>query len=196
VKNKLKKFSARPPGASSRLRKASGPKSTWIAPNGQSVELPVEVDLVKVDEVSEEVQWGFLARVDLVGSKPAIASLEAHGFPALAPSYLQLYFRWQTPLDIVLIAVPEIMSQGIDPYAYDYAPDGYPDAADINPAPNKRLSDEFLEQVATQYQQIGRGYAREIALQRGVSRRTAVSWIEKARKRGILPPTMPGKPSF
>ena len=196
MNNKFKKFSTRPAGTSSRLHKASGPKSSWLAPNGQSVELPVEIDVLCLDAVTGKMQWLFLARVDLVDSKPALASLETHGFPSLDPPYLQHFFRWQTPLDIVLQTVPDLISQGIDPYSYDYATDGYPDAADINPAPNKRLSDEFLEEIATQYKKIGRGYAGTIALHHGVSKRTVVSWIEKARKRGILPPTKSGKPSF
>ena len=51
---------------------------------------------------------------------------------------------------------------------------------------NEPLGDAFLEDVARQYLAIGRGYARAIAAERHVSQRTVVSWIEKARRRGIL----------
>ena len=40
---------------------------------------------------------------------------------------------------------------------------------------------------------IGRGYARTIAAERNVSQRTVVSWIEKARARGILSATTAGR---
>jgi hypothetical protein len=196
VKDKAKKIDTRPLGTSSRLRKISGPKMSWLAPNGQSVELPVEVDILHIDEVTGKMQWLVLAKVHLVESKPALASIEIQGFPAVDPAYLQRFFRWRTPIDIIFNAVPDIMSQGIDPYEYDYAVDGYPDAANIAAPLNQPLSDEFLTNIAKQYKEIGRGYAKVIAAQRGVSNRTVVSWVEKARKRGLLPPTKSGKASF
>ena len=56
----------------------------------------------------------------------------------------------------------------------------------------RQPSDEFLEEIAQQYLAVGRGYAEVIASERGVARRTVVSWVEKARKRGILSATKPG----
>jgi transposase len=54
------------------------------------------------------------------------------------------------------------------------------------------LSDPFLEEIAREYLRIGRGYARAIASERHVSERTVVSWVEKARRRGILTRVPPG----
>ena len=87
-----------------------------------------------------------------------------------------------------------LIARGIDPFEHDYPVDGFPGVIDRATGPaNRALSDEFLEQVAREYLEIGRGYARTIALERGVTRRTVVSWIEKARARGILSPTEPGR---
>jgi hypothetical protein len=55
-----------------------------------------------------------------------------------------------------------------------------------------RLTDEFLIEIATRYVMHGRGYAKAIAAQRNVSTRTVISWVEKARARGILTATTPG----
>jgi transposase-like protein len=55
-----------------------------------------------------------------------------------------------------------------------------------------RLTDEFLEGIVKAYLESGRGYAKKIAVIRGVSERTVVSWIQKARERGILSKTRPG----
>ena len=55
-----------------------------------------------------------------------------------------------------------------------------------------RLTDAFLEVIAVRYLRLGRGYAKAIAAERNVSPRTVVSWIEKARERGILTGTSPG----
>lgn len=196
MKTKLKRYNTRPRGISSRLHKVPGPKTRWLAANGESVELPIEVDILNIDEATGELLWLVLAKVELVESEPALVSMELQGSPSLDPTYLQRFFRWRTPLDIVMRVMPHNLSQGINPYACDYPIDGYPDAANIASSANQRLSDEFLKDIAIKYKKIGRGYAKEIALQRGVSTRTVVSWIEKARKRGLLPPTQSGKPSF
>ena len=50
----------------------------------------------------------------------------------------------------------------------------------------------FLEAIVARYLALGRGYAKAIAVERNVSPRTVVSWIEKARARGILTATTPG----
>jgi len=56
-----------------------------------------------------------------------------------------------------------------------------------------RLTDEFLEDIATEYLAGGRGSTQRIADERRVSRRTVVGWIVKARERGILTPVRPGQ---
>lgn len=188
-------ISKRPAGYSSRLRRASGKRKTWRARNGQQVELPLIVDHVNIDAGSGESVWVIEARIDLVAGKPELVEIQLEGNPCLDPVLLQRFFRWATPIEIVRRTLPLLLEKGIDPFEYEYATDGYPDAAELDNKPTNALSDEFLEEVARQYVEIGRGYARIIAQQRGVSERTVVSWVQKARKRGILSATTPGKRS-
>lgn len=191
----LRKIRNRPPGSSSRLRRARGPRSTWIAPNGQSIELPLIVDHVNVDEATGECIWYIEARMDLVGTSPQLVDVRLVGNPCLDTVLLQRFFRWATPVEVVRRTVPALLENGLDPFDHEYATDGYPDSADISRKATNALSDGFLEEIARQYVEIGRGYARVIARQRGVSARTVVSWVQKARKRGILSPTTPGRRS-
>jgi len=122
-----------------------------------------------------------------------LIELHLEGDPCLDPIRLQRFFRWATPIEIARVTVPGLLEQGIDPFQHEFATDGYPDAANIDRKPTTRLSDEFLQEIARQYVEVGHGYARAIAQQRGVSRRTVISWVEKARKRGFLGPTKPGR---
>jgi len=183
----------RPLGHSSRTRRGDGPKSEWIAPNKQPVPLPLIVDNVYIDPTSGVRVWSIEARVDLVGDSPELIEIHLTGDPCLDPIRLQRFFRWATPIEIVRVTVPILLEQGIDPFQHEFATDGYPDAANIHRKPTNRLSDEFLQEIARQYVEVGHGYARTIAQQRGVSRRTVISWVEKARKRGYLAPTKPGR---
>ena len=184
---------SRPPGHSSRTRRGDGPKSEWIAPNKQAVPLPLIVDNVYIDPQSGVPVWCIEARVDLVGDSPELIEIHITGDPCLDPVRLQRFFRWATPIEIARVTVPSLLEQGIDPFQHEYATDGYPDAANLNRKPTTRLSDAFLQEIARQYVEVGHGYARAIAEQRGVSRRTVISWVEKARKRGFLGPTKPGR---
>ena len=186
-------LSQRPAGLSSRVRVADGPRSEWVAENGQAVDLPLIVDHVNIDPESGECIWLIEARLDLVNGRPQLVDVRLTGMPSLDTVLLQRFFRWATPVDIVRRTVPVLLAKGIDPYTHEYALDGYPDAAEFGTRPNNQLSDEFLEEVARQYVEIGRGYARAIAEQRGVSRRTVVSWVQKARNRGILTAVLPGQ---
>lgn len=187
------KISGRPAGISSRVRPAEGPRSTWIARNGKTVDLPLVVDNVNVRPGSGECIWCIEARIDLVAGQPELVDIRLAATPCLDPVMLQRFFRWATPLEIVRRTVPALLASGLDPYAHDYPTDGYPDAAEIDRKSTNALSDGFLEEVARQYVEIGRGYAHVIAQQRGVSERTVVSWVQKARKRGILSPVKPGQ---
>lgn len=63
-------------------------------------------------------------------------------------------------------------------------------------SPEHGLTDEFLRTVADNYAWAAvtrRRYAPMIAAQAGVSERTVHGWVAKARKRGIIAPTTPGK---
>lgn len=190
------RFDDRPSGTSSKLTRISEANTHWEAPNGLRIELPTELDIAHKNESTNLLEWFVVARIDLVEEAPSLVSIEVKGFPRLDTLYLQKFFRWHTPLDIITHTVPALISKGIDPFDYDYATEGYPDAAFLDRSTNERLSDEFLQEIARLYIGIGRGYASELAGEYGVSPRTVVSWIEKARKRGILPPTKAGKPTF
>lgn len=88
--------------------------------------------------------------------------------------------------------VPILLERGIDPFDADLPLSGFPEAAALARPPNQPLTDTFLEEIAREYLSIGRGYARAIAAERRVSERTVVSWVEKARKQGILTRVRPG----
>lgn len=186
----------RPSGYSSRVRPGAGRPSTWIAGNGQSIDLPLIVDHVNIDPKSGKSVWYIEARIDLVADQPELIDIRLSGEPHLDTILLQRFFRWATPLDIVRRTVPSLLAKGLNPFEYEYATDGYPDAAEIGRKPTTTLSDGFLKEIARQYVEIGRGYARIIAQQRGVSDRTVVSWVQKARKRGFLAKTTSGRRTY
>ena len=186
-------YDNRPSGVSSRVRRLERDQAVWHAPNGQEVVLPVIVDHINIDGETGACIWLVEAIVGLVEDKPGIQEFRLKGEPQLDLEMLQRFFRWKTPLDIVTRLIPGLLDKGIDPYSYFYPVDGFPEAADLGRKINEPLSDEFLKDIARQYVEIGKGYARVIADQKGVSERTVVSWIEKARKRGILEQTVPGK---
>ncbi len=182
--------SDRPLGISSRLHRAPR-RGTWTAPNGQAVDLPLVLDILELT-TGARVEWKVEATVDLVAGEPklvAMTLLHSSGFDV---HRMRREFRWATPVEVVIRTVPVLMARGIDPFQHDYATTGYPDAADPARAPSRELSDEFLVEVSRRYLALGRGYADELAAEYSVSRRTAISWIEKARKRGILSATTPG----
>lgn len=183
----------RPAGTTSRLHRGVGRRRVWNSPEGIAVELPVVVDLVHLDPDTRRRRWSVEAHVDLVGGEPCLVKIVIEGRPGLDTVFLQRFFRWATPVELVRRTVPQLLAAGIDPYRHDYAIDGYPDAAEVAPGRQGRRSDDFLEEVVRQYLTIGRGYARVIAQQRGVAPRTVIAWIEKARKRGILSRARPGQ---
>ncbi len=184
--------SNRPPGISSRVRRARGDRHPWVAPNGTTVDLPVVVDIIETDPTTGSTIWSVEARVDLHDGHPALISMHVESSTSLDPDFMQQQFRWSTPLDIVTVTIPELLVAGIDPFRYYYPRDGYPEAAHVERSAPTRLTDEFLTEIATRYVMLGRGYAKTIAAQRNVSPRTVVSWIERARARGILSATIPG----
>ena len=118
------------------------------------------------------------------------------GPPTLAvgldPYRMQRDFRWASPLEVVRLGVPALLERGIDPFEFDLPLTGFPEAASLGRPLNAPHTEEFLEQIAREYLTIGRGYARTIAAERHVSERTVVSWVQKARRRGILTRVRPG----
>jgi hypothetical protein len=176
----------RPPGLSSRVKRARGEQVFWDAPGGVRVELPVTVDVVFVDLGDGARDWSAVARVDLLDGLPGLTSVKVERRRGLFPDVLQQQFRWSSPLDVVTLTIPKLLALGIDPFSYHYPTDGFPEAAYLARGAYTRLTDAFLEEVAVRYLVLGRGYAAAIAEEHNVSRRTAISWVEKARKRGIL----------
>jgi len=189
-------LSQRPSGFSSRVRLGIGRRNKWVAWNGQVISLPLTVDHVNIDPVSGECIWYIEAHIDLIADKPELIDIQLRGNPNLDTIRLQRFFRWATPLDIVRRTIPSLLAKGVNPFEYEYATDGYPDAAEIDRKLTKTLSNDFLKEVARQYVEIGRGYAHVIAQQRGVSERTVVSWVQKARKRGFLAETTSGRRTY
>lgn len=173
-------------GLTSRMRLAPGRKHRWrISPNHEFT-LPVIVDHLFVDPETRQVGWRIEATIDLVDGEPHLVRLDVRGPRGLDVVLLQREFRWASPLDIVTRGVPVMLERGIDPLEFDLPLTGFPEAADLGRPVNEQLSDAFLEDIAREYLTIGRGYAAAIAQERQVSRRTVVSWVEKARRRGIL----------
>ena len=177
----------RPVGVSSRVRPVPGRRRTWTAGNGIRVELPLIVDYVVTGE-SGSPEMQIEATVDVVDGRPAITSMSLVRARGLDVQGLQREFRWQTPLDVVERMVPRLLAEGIDPLAIDLPVTGFPEVASASRTGRGQLSDAFLRDIAEEYLRLGRGYARRIALERNVSPRTVVSWVVKARERGILGP--------
>ena len=150
------------------------------------------VDLVHLALTDRSVVFAITAVVDLHGGQPRLTGLAIDSDHGLDHVLLQREFRWATPLDIVRRAVPALLARGIDPFEYDFPADGYPTAADLGRPRGWALTDDFLEEIAYRYLELGRGYAQAIAFERGVAPRTAISWVEKARARGILSRVPPG----
>jgi hypothetical protein len=177
----------RPVGVSSRLRPAPGTRRIWHAGNGIPVELPLIVDYVVTGE-SGSTEMQIEATVDVVHGRPALTGMSFLRAQGLDVHTLQREFRWQTPLDVVERMVPRLLAEGIDPFTIDLPVRGFPEAASGSRTGRGQLSDAFLRDIAEEYLRLGRGYAKRIALERNVSPRTVVSWVVKARERGILGP--------
>lgn len=180
------------PGVTSRVRPAPGRKRRWHISETLYFPLPVIVDHSGVDPETREQQWLFEATIDLVEGVPALVRVDARVPGGFDTHRVQREFRWASPLEVVIVTVPQLLARGIDPFSYDLPVAGFPEAADMARRSNEPLGDAFLEDIARQYLDIGRGYAKVIANERHVSQRTVVSWVEKARRRGILTRVPPG----
>lgn len=173
-------------GVTSRVRPSAGRKRMWQATPTQAFPLPVIVDHMCVDPESRELVWLIEATIDLVQGSPALTRMNAQSPGGINPHWMQREFRWASPLEVITLGIPELLSRGVDPFSIDLPLTGFPEAATFSRPMNEPLSDEFLEGIAREYLAIGRGYARAMAAERTVSERTVVSWVEKARQRGIL----------
>lgn len=180
------------PGVTSRMRPAPGRKRLWRISPEHSFPLPVIVDHMFVEPDTGELGWLIEATIDLLDGDPALVRMNAHVPGGLDPYRMQREFRWASPLELVRDGVPVLLGRGIDPFDVDLPLSGFPEAAALDRPSNQPLTDTFLEEIAREYLSIGRGYARAIAAERRVSERTVVSWVEKARKQGILTRVRPG----
>jgi len=180
------------PGVTSRIRPAPGRKRNWRISDELAFPLPVIVDHMSVDPTTGERDWLIEATIDLVDGEPALVRMNAQVPGGLDPYLMQREFRWASPLEVVRNGVPALLARGIDPFDFDLPLTGFPEAATLDRPPNEPLTDQFLEEIAREYLTIGRGYAKAIAAERHVSQRTVVSWVEKARRRGILSGVRPG----
>jgi hypothetical protein len=173
-------------GVSSRITRAKGRRTPWHIDGSRVFDLPVTVDYQYVDPATRTLGYRIEARVELVDGSPTLTSMSIVAPEGLDTVRLQREFRWASPLNIITRSVPVMLERGIDPYWVDLPTEGFPEAADLKGPMNARLTDAFLEEIAREYLVHGRGYARAMAAERQVSPRTVVSWVEKARRRGIL----------
>jgi hypothetical protein len=177
-------------GVSSRFVRADGPRHPWTT-GEVTVDLPVIVDWVHTDPATGDEAVRINARVDLVEGEPQIVQMSLVAPAGLDLALLQRRFRWATPLNAVMGILPRLIASGSDPFAADLPLTGFPAVA-VQPIRHRRiLTDEFLTTIAREYLARGRGYAASLAREYFVTPRTVVSWVEKARSRGILsaPPT-------
>lgn len=86
---------------------------------------------------------------------------------------LQRDFKWQTPLDL--------LCDHDGPFNTWLSAD-----SDVVIRPPTELTDEFLERVAKDYLQVGRGYPTVLGEKYGAPERTVVRWMQQARARGII----------
>lgn len=179
---------------SSRMRRVVGPSTPWRSPQGPVIDMPVVFDLVMTDTRTGSEVWRVEATIDVPdqGQDPVVVQMLLEAGAGLNLERLQREFRWASPLDAVTRLAPQLMRHGRDPYAEEFPVDGYPDNT-RDEVVVRRLTDEFLEDVARQYVIIGRGYSKALAERYQVTPRTVVGWIEKARARGILSSTSSGR---
>ena len=176
---------SRQPRISSRITRAQGTRHPWTTDEA-TVDLPVIVDWVQADPSTGEEEVRIEARVDLVGNTPEIVEMTLAAPAGLDVAALQCDFRWASPLDVVTGILPELIAAGSDPFAVDLPLTGFPAVAAQPVRRRGTLSDEFLTTIAREYLARGRGYAASLAEEYVVAPRTVVSWVEKARARGLL----------
>ena len=175
----------RPFGISSRFIRADGPRHPWTS-GAVTIDLPVVVDWVHVDPDTGDESVRIEARIDLVGDRPQIVKMSLAARDGLDLVALQRDFQWASPLSAVTGILPRLIESGSDPFDMDLPVTGFPAVA-IQPLRRRGvLSDEFLTTIAREYLARGRGYAASLAEEYFVTPRTVVSWVEKARARGIL----------
>ena len=175
----------RPIGVSSIARLIEPRTGVWTSPSGVAVPMPIGIDLVMIGDDGRMV-WLVDTVVDQRQGQLVLLTARFESANGLDPKNLQLNFRWQTPIDITTHLLPTLIG-GSRPLHEIYLPlDGYPEVILPNSRPYMPLTDEFLGAIVRNKRFLGRGYAKTLAAEKGVSVRTVVSWVEKAKKRGII----------
>lgn len=175
----------------SRLRRAGGPRHPWVVDAEITVDLPVILDFIISDSDSGELYSVTEGTIDLRNGEPTLVRVTVDAPTGIDLTWTQREFRWSGPIEVVTRIVPAMIRAGQDPFGAEFPVGGFPSVT--RPAPQRKLSREFLEDISREYLTLGPGYAKTLASAYQVSPRTVVSWIEKARQRGILTPTQPGR---
>ena len=174
---------------SSRVRPGVGAQKRWVAANGASVPLPLVVVLFDVDATSGRERWRFEATVELVDGTPQATRYDLRNNEGFNPVFMEKMFRWGTPVHIVTSRIPLLIADGVDIWEAEMPIDARGSADEVT----GRHSEEFLMKIVEEYERIGSGYAKELSALYGVAPRTVVSWMEKARKRGLAAPATQGR---
>lgn len=177
----------RPKGISSRCFPAEGNPAVWIAPNGAQVPLPIVIDNVFVDD-DGDIVWNIQAKIDFVDGEPKMTSLLIEEKEGMNPITYSKLFRWGTSVAIVQNILPQLIQAGKDIFS-EWLPIN---SVEVPALERGRLNDEFLSHIVWLYENVGSGYETVLARRFGVSPRTVVSWMEKARKRGLAAPAVKG----
>ena len=164
----------------STVERADGRRRAWTAPNGAAVVLPVEVRYWETDDLTGEITGSLTARVELVDGCPQLVKIAFEAPEGAIEPRLQGDFRWSSPREIVEIWMADVIAAGSDPLTEPvpiqfWAPPGRQD-----------LTPGFLEEIAEQYHELGYGYANILARKYATTPRTVRSWVDRAKKIGII----------
>ena len=164
----------------STVERADGRRRAWTAPNGAAVVLPVEVRYWETDDLTGEITGSLTARVELVDGCPQLVKIAFEAPEGTIEPRLQGDFRWSSPREIVEIWMADVIAAGSDPLTEPvpiqfWAPPGRQD-----------LTSGFLEEIAEQYHELGYGYANILARKYATTPRTVRSWVDRAKKIGII----------
>ncbi|MCB0917281.1 MAG: hypothetical protein KDC39_01790 [Actinobacteria bacterium] len=174
-----------------RIDPGAGEPELWRpqgAPTATAIPFPVRATFeVRADsDTSGPPAVTITVDVKLIDDRPAIVRAVFDAEQGIDLDRTQQEFKWRTTLQII---VGHLTSA--DPAT---AFGRWLESDDTRPlVAATALDDDFLERIAREYLEAGRGYSAAFAAKYGISRRSAVRWVEKARARGILSrPATPG----
>ena len=165
---------------SSTVENAEGRRRAWTAPNGAAVVLPVTVTYREQDDLTGEVVGSLVARVELIDGRPQTVSFHFEAPDGALEPRMQRDFRWSSPREIVETWMAEVIARGGDPLTEPVPLDYWA------PPGRQELTPDFLDEIAEQYHELGYGYANVLARKYQTTPRTVRSWVERAKKIGII----------